>query len=383
MVLTALKFSISKAEYQQRLNRTRQRLRDSAHDALLAVSGYGERDGNVCYLCGHKNAFPYCGRSDIISGLGYSAFLVPLEGPTTLISPLGYRPDLVAGVDKVKTGTNFGGDLITAIAEAGLDRDKLALVGSDIIPVAYINELNRAFPSLSLKYADELVAQQRMIKSETELNLLRHASRVADKAVRVAIDSIKPGMTESAIGSVARRTAMEAGADYVVRDRIQSGTEVGTLRWPFASQKKVKKGELVEIDFVGWVNGYAFDILRMGCVGRPSKEQRMLIETAGEATSAMTHALTDGAEIEASITQLKAIEREGIKVEPFGHAIGLEVGENPWLLPGVTGTVRKSMVFCVEPELRSAKSWASIENEVIVTESNPEVLTKLPINFWR
>jgi Xaa-Pro aminopeptidase len=382
MVLTALKLSIPKAEYQQRLNRTRQRLRDSGLDALLAVSGYGERDGNVCYLCGHKNAFPYCGRSDIISGLGYSAFLVPLEGPTTLISPLGYRSDLVVGVDKVKTGTNFGGDLISAITESGLDSHKLALVGSDIIPVTYISELNRAFPTLSLKYADELVTDQRKIKSETELKLLRQASRVADKAVQIAIDSIKPGMTESAIGSVARKAAMEAGADYVVRDRVQSGSEVGTLRWPFASQKKVRKGELVEIDFVGWVNAYGFDILRMSCVGRPNKEQRVFIETAGEATKAMTDALTDGAQIEASVAQLKNFERDGIRVEPFGHAIGLEVGENPWLLPGVTGTVKKNMVFCVEPELKSAKSWASIENEVIVTDSKPEVLTKLPVNFW-
>jgi Xaa-Pro aminopeptidase len=382
-MLLALKFSIPKVEYQQRLNRTRQRLRDSGLDALLAVSGYAERDGNVCYLCGHKNAFPYCGRSETITGLGYSAFLVPLEGPTTLISPLGYRPDLVVGVDRAKTGTNFAGDVISAIAESEPDIRNLALVGSDLIPVVYVNELNRAFPFLSLKYADELVAQQRMIKSENELQLLRNASKVADKAVQAAVESIRPGMTESSIGTVARKAAMEAGADYIVRDRVQSGPELGKLRWPFASQKKVRKGELVEIDFVGWVNGYAFDILRMGCVGRPSKEQRMLIETAGEATSAMTRALTDGAEIETSISQLKNFEREGIRVEPFGHAIGLEVGENPWLLPGVVGTVKKSMVFCVEPELKSAKSWAAIENEVIVTDSKPEVLTKLPINFWR
>jgi Xaa-Pro aminopeptidase len=350
---------------------------------LLAVSGYGERDGNVCYLCGHKNAFPYCGRSEIISGLGYSAFLVPLDGPTTLISPLGYRSDLVVGVDRAKTGTNFAGDLISAITESKFGTRKIALVGSDIIPAAYTSELQRSFPTISLKYADEIVADQRKIKSETELKLLRQASRVADKGVQAAIESIKPGMTESAIGSVARKAAMDAGADYVVRDRIQSGSEIGTLRWPFASRKKVRKGELVEIDFVGWVNAYAFDILRVGCVGRPSKEQRMLIETAGEATKTMTDALTDGAQIETSIAQLKTLGREGIRVEPFGHAIGLEVGENPWLLPGVTGTVKKNMVFCVEPELKSAKGWASIENEVIVTNSKPEVLTKLPVNFWQ
>lgn len=337
----------------------------------------------MCYLCGHKNAFPYSARSESISGLGYSALLIPVEGQTTLISPSGYRPDLVVGVDNAKTSTNFSQDLASAVSESRLERGKLALAGSDIIPVAYTTELNRVFPELLLKFTDEVVAKQRMIKSENELKILKQASRIADRAIQAAVDCIEPGMTESAIGSVARKAAMEAGADYVVRDRIQSGSEIGTFRWPFASQKKVRKGELVYIDFIGWVNEYGFDVLRMACVGRPSREQRMLIETAGEATKAMTDALSDGSQIEASIRRLERFEKDSVRVEPFGHGIGLEIVENPYLLPAVTGTVKKNMVFCVEPKVKSPVGWASIENEVIVTDSKPELLTKLPVDFWR
>jgi len=285
-------------------------------------------------------------------------------------------------VDKAKTGTNLAHELVEAVKESNVDRAKLAVAGSDIIPVAYIGDLNRVYPELTVKYADELIVLQRMVKSENELKAIRQASRVADKALRAAVDSVKPGMKESAIGSVAREVAMEAGADYVVRDRVQSGPEIGTLRWPFASQKKVRKGELVSIDFVGWVNAYGFDILRMASVGRPNKEQRALIEAAGEATEAMTNTLSDGGEIATSMAQLKRFKEEGYDVEPFGHAIGLEIVENPYLLPGASGNVKKGMVFCVEPELRKGKSWASIENEVIVTASKPEVLTRLPVEFW-
>jgi Xaa-Pro aminopeptidase len=377
-----LKSPIPNVEFEQRLKATRVALVNSGFDALLAVSGYGERDGNVCYLCGHKNAFPYSMRSESISGLGYSAFLVPAEGPTTLISPLGYRPDLVVGVGNAKTGTNLAHELVDAIRESKLERAKLAVAGSDIIPVAYIGDLNRVYPELTVNYADELIVLQRMVKSENELKAIRQASRVADKALQAAVDSVKPGMKESAIGSVARKVAMEAGADYVVRDRVQSGSEIGTLRWPFASQKRVRNGELVSIDFVGWASAYGFDILRMASVGRPDKEQRTLIEAAGEATKAMTDALVDGGEIATSMAQLKRFKEEGYGVEPFGHAIGLEIVENPYLLPGASGNVKKGMVFCVEPELRKGKSWASIENEVIVTGAKPEVLTKLPVEFW-
>jgi Xaa-Pro aminopeptidase len=154
---------------------------------------------------------------------------------------------------------------------------------------------------------------------------------------------------------------------------------MGQLRWPFASSKKVRRGELVSIDFVGWVKSYGFDILRIGCAGRPSKKQRRLVEVAGEATQVMSARLTDQSEIGSSISALKNLEKEGFHISAFGHGIGLEIVEIPYLFPGVTGKVRKSMVFCVEPDVKWKGGWASIENELIVTNGKPEVLTKLPI----
>jgi len=353
-------------------------LRASGYDGLLAVSGYAERDGNVCYLCGHKNAFPYSTRSELVSGLGYSALLLPTDGQITLIAPLGYQPNAVVGVDKYRTGTNLVRDLVEAMKETNLGGSKLAVSGGDIMPVVYVDELRREFPGLMIEYRDE-VAKMRMIKTENELQLIRQASAIADKAMDIAIDSIKAGMRESAIGSVARKAAMEAGADYVVRDRIHSGGEMGHLRWPFASSKKIRKGELVSIDFVGWVETYGFDILRIGCAGRPSKDQRRLIEIAGDATEAMSEKLIDQGEVGDSLSSLKEFEKEGLHIQPFGHGIGLEIVEEPYLFPGVTGKVRENMVFCVEPDVRLKDAWASIENELIVTKGKPEILTKLPV----
>lgn len=375
------KLSIPPAEFQKRRGLIREKTRGRGFDALLAVSGYAERDGNVCYLCGHKNAFPYSNASNVISGLGYSAFLVPGDGKTTLVAPLGYQPDVVDGVDFAETGTNLTEELIGALREAGLENCRLALAGGDIIPSAFLDEIKRNLPELRVEYQDDLIAQERMIKSENELALMRYASKIADKALRAGVESIRPGVTESAVGTVARKTAMELGADYVVRDRVHSGPEIGRLRWPFASRRKVKRGELVSIDFVGWVNGYGFDILRVGCAGRPNKEQRAVIEAAGEATEAMSDELVGNNSVEASMSRLNRFREKSFHVSPFGHAIGLEIVESPYLLPGATGKVKRNMVFCVEPDVKKGKYSASIENELIVTDSKPEVLTKLPLNF--
>ena len=375
--------TLPKSEYQARLKTIRTIVRQQGYAGLLAVSGYAERDGNVCYLCGHKNAFPYSTRTESVSGLGYSAFLIP-NGEPTLIAPLGYQADAVVDVNKSKTGTNFALDLIDSIRESLPNGGRMALAGSDILPTVYIEEVKRSLPQISIEFRDDIIAEQRMIKSENELQLIEKASRIADKAVWAAVDAIKPGMTESAIGSVARKTAMDAGADYVVRDRVQSGSEkMHGIRWPFASSKKVRKGELISIDFVGWVNSYGFDILRMGCVGRPNKMQRTLIELADEATHAMCNALTHNGDVEDSIAALTHFERPRISISPFGHSIGLEIVEKPYLFPGVNGKIKKDMVFCVEPNVRSAKESACVENEVIVTAGKPKTITKLPVDFWK
>lgn len=372
---------LSEAEYRTRLNNTKKMLAAKGYRGLLAFSGYAERDGNVCYLCGHKNMFPYSPKTREISGLGYSALLVPLEGDNTLISPLGFQPERVVGVGNNRTGTNFTHDLTEAINEAGLNGRRLAIAGGDIIPSIYLDEIKRAFPGITLEYADSLLTEQRSVKSEHEIRLIKKASGIADKAMTAAIEAIKPGRTESAIGSIARETAMSAGADYVVRDRVQSGREMGKLRWPFASKKKIRRGELVSIDFVGWVQDYGFDILRIGSAGRPNRKQRELIEAAAQATQAMCDKLTDGNGVESSISALREFDQRDFQVSPFGHGIGLEIVENPYLLPGVSGKLRKNMVLCVEPSVHWKDTSVSIENEVVVTTGKPEVLTKLPI-FW-
>jgi len=244
-----------------------------------------------------------------------------------------------------------------------------------------MDELRRRSPEIVFDYNEDILVGQRLVKSENELRLMKHASKIADVGMTAAIEAIKPGTTENAVGSAARRGAMEAGADYVVRDRVQSGAEMGQLRWPFASPKKIRRGELVSIDLVGWAGAYGFDILRIGCAGRPTRQQHRLIEVATQATATMSDRLTDDEEIEASILPLKEFERDNFHVSPFGHGIGLEIVENPYLFRGVPGRLRKSMVLCIEPEVRWKRNFASIENEVVVTNRKPEMLTKLPV-FW-
>ena len=66
-----------------------------------------------------------------------------------------------------------------------------------------------------------------------------------------------------------------------------------------------------------------------------------------------------------------------------GHAIGLETVEEPTLLPGVATPLLPGMVLCVEPGIQiPGVGGVCVEQEILVTEGTPEVITHAPIRLW-
>jgi Xaa-Pro aminopeptidase len=344
-------------------------------EGLIAFSSYAEREGHVCYLTNHRISFP-----NIMShiGLGYAALVLPLRGKGTLVSPLGYETAKVVGIDQAKTGRQLVTELVAAIREKELDGKKLGVVGLDVIPVEYYECLGRCLPAVALEPANDLLEAQRVIKSPAEIELLRRAAHVADVGIAAGMRKVRQGLRRYEIEIAVRKEVLEAGADYIPRIRIASGTKVDTLCWPMSDATLLVEGDFFFVDVIGFASNYGFDNSRAKTVGKPTPMQKDYLEHIAEATEWMIGELKPGREL----TFVTTYSRER-SIQVLAHGIGLEIGENPWITPHHPVTLSPGMVLCVEPMVASPEFGSMvIEETVVVTETGAEVLNRCRRAMW-
>jgi Xaa-Pro aminopeptidase len=391
---------VPKEEIAHRLDRVKAEAASRGLRGLLAVARpFYERPANVAYLSNHFPPFPTGLFWGEMRGLGHAALIVPLTGDPVLIVDTTFRRDLVPIADvrharsksqpKTSILPNFAEAIAEVLQEKDLDATRVGLIGEDIIPVRMYRDLMATLPGLTLESFDEVFARLRMIKSDVELRLHRHACRVCDRGYEGTLPAIKNGVAETDVCAAGFAATIKAGADFVRYVRVYSGphSAVG-IRWPQATDRHMAAGEILVTDIVGAFWGQQFDVNRTFVVDRkPSDQQRRQLDAALEATRAAVAAARPGvAAQDLVIAANRVIEARGFgpHVRPFiGHGIGYETMEPPLLYIGDTTPLAPGMVLCVEPGIEIAGGeGVRIEEEIIITDGEPELLTRFNPQQW-
>jgi Xaa-Pro aminopeptidase len=366
---------LPEAEYYQRLLTTQRLMRERGLDGLIAFASYAERDGHVGYLTNHRISFP-----NVMShiGMGFAAIVLSTEGECTLVAPMGYQRERVVNVDHANTGYNLVAELVSALRQRRLETKRIGLVGADVVPNEYYVALRQGVERAIFVKADDILENQRAVKSPAEVELLRKAARVADTALAAGLEVAREGAEDYEIELAARRAALTAGADFIPRVRVSSGKTITTLTWPMTSGRRLERGDFVYLDFIGWCSGYGFDNSRVTVVGKPSDAQRHYLEQLVAALDTMITQLKPGSDLSFAPAQ-----QDGATVTPFAHGIGIEICETPWILNSGTVRLQPGMVLCVEPILSTPDfGGMAVEDTVVVTESGVEILNQCPRVFW-
>lgn len=385
-----LKRGISHEEFLDRQARTRE-LAASAGYAGVMVTGrsFYDRPGALAYLSNHFPPYPATEVDAALPGLGHAVFLLPVEGPATLVLDGGFYHDELIVADEVQVAQDMTLETAAVLNELGLNSGQVALVGEDILPSVFFGELTDEVPNLELVPDKQLVAGQRLVKSPAEQASLRQAAEVAKVGLQMAVEAILSGITERQVCAVGNAAALSAGADYVRYLRVHSGPwSAWPIRWPPATDRILESGDIVTLDVVGACQGYSFDVRRTTVCGKPNSETRSLLESALVATERAV----DAARADATAESVYRAGCEALSETGFGdhlpsfvgHGIGLETVEAPQLRPGVETRLEPGMVLCIEPGIYIRDlGGACVEQEVIVAEGGPpEVISTFATQLW-
>ena len=226
----------------------------------------------------------------------------------------------------------------------------------------------------------------RGVKEEWELDRMRKAQEITDKAFADVLPRLKVGMTELELQAELIYCLYKNGGQGLSFDPIVVSGPNTSLPHGVAGDRVIQEGDFVTMDFGVLYGGYCSDMTRTVAVGYATEEMKKVYETVAAAQLAgiaATKAGVIGKDIDAAarkvITDAGYGEYFG---HGYGHSLGLEIHETPNPNPGNSNPMPLGAVCSAEPGIYlPGKFGVRIEDVTIIGEDGCEIITKSPKNL--
>ncbi len=247
------------------------------------------------------------------------------------------------------------------------------------------------------------------IKTPAEIEKMRVAGRLAAEVLRMIRPHVLPGITTGELDRICHdyivnvQQAIPAPLNYKGFPRSICTSVNHQVCHGIPGDKKLKKGDIVNVDVTVIKDGYHGDTSKMFFVGEPSVQARRLVQITHECMIKGIEVVRPGArlgDIGHAIQQHAEAHGFSVVREYCGHGIGREFHEDPQVLhygqPETGMALEPGMAFTVEPMINAGKkevrllpdNWTVVtrdhslsaqwEHTVLVTEAGHEILTLLP-----
>jgi len=226
----------------------------------------------------------------------------------------------------------------------------------------------------------------RGVKEEWELDLMRKAQKIADKAFAEVLPRIKTGMTELELQAELIYCMYKNGAHGLSFDPIVVSGPNTSLPHGVAGERIIQEGDFITMDFGVLYYGYCSDMTRTVAVGYATEEMKKVYDTVLQAQIAgiaATKAGVPGKDIDAAAR--KVIEDAGYGPyfgHGYGHSLGLEIHEAPNPNAGNPDPMPENAVASAEPGIYlPGKFGVRIEDVTIFKADGCENITFSPKNL--
>ncbi|MCR4405081.1 MAG: Xaa-Pro peptidase family protein [Candidatus Acetothermia bacterium] len=359
-------------DFHARRAALRRQLEAEGLDAFAIINLESSDSLNLVYLTGFSGTF---------------GLLVLTQAEQLLLTDSRYTERAKAEAPQVEVREikgNWAERLAEELKALGLKRLGL---NSRTISLFDFNLLKEKAPEVELVPLEGPVERLRLRKDEEEIEQIREAAALTDRAFAHALEFVRPGMTELEVAWELEKFMREHGSSQGLAfpSIIATGSN-SALPHALPGERRLRRGELLLLDMGARSGGYCADLTRMIALGKPTKRQKEVYEIVLRAQQAALSGIKAGMDgIEADRLAREVIQGAGFGDKfghGLGHGVGLAVHEGPRLSPLADpkkDILEPGMVVTVEPGIYLVGEFGvRIEDLTVVSDGGLEVLSKAP-----
>lgn len=256
----------------------------------------------------------------------------------------------------------------------------VGIAGYSYLPAGLFSAITDA--GVTVIKADGYLERVRLTKTSEEVECLRAAVNLADRAFPTFLDSIARGLNEYQIVAEVEYHLKKMGAEDNFMLISTGGKEVFGMTPP--QNRTAKEGDLVLTELTPQLNGWWCQICRTVVKGKASDDQKKIFAIFMEAEEAGLDAIKPGV----NIMDVAKAENDVFRKYGYGeytsskytrvrgHGHGMHLDEAPTINEDVDLVIEKGMVIVVHPNTYNPLTGYMVFGDpVVVTENGYEMLS--------
>ena len=383
----------SAAEYARRYAALRAKMRELKLDCVIAPGGpsHWSFGGGMLWLSGHWEWH------------SLAAYVVaPLEGEPTLVYGMGgthaeaVRRETAVALSDVRhsRGGRFGEVIAERITELGLTRGRIGLLEidtrmGDYMPVNQFNAMKAALPGAEFVFTKGLMHELLSVHSAEELDCIRKAGVLCQRAMEAMAARARPGVTEAELRGAAGGAIMEGGGDvdFLIIGSTSMTNPSMIFGNPRPSGRVLAKGDIVIMELAAGYRGYSAQIGSPICIGTPPDAvRRFWDEITLPGFERIVAEIGPGKSVEAMQHAGRFFREKGVQSRPI-HCHGIDfVSDKPHISTDHVDAepfeqiLRPGMVIMAEPNPVTADGNFGIffGHTFIVNDKGHECVDQFP-----
>jgi Xaa-Pro aminopeptidase len=368
-------------EFQNRIEKTRNIMQQRELDTLFIYADH--------YRCANTSYYVNYRTMDCVRNAP-AAILLPLNGkPVIFMSWMNmeaaksYKSLWIKNIEDI---WNLENNIPKVISNQGLRVNRIGIVGEDILPVSIYRSLQTSLPHAEFLYSSDIPQSLMVVKSESEISLMKEACQLADLGMKNALEALAPGRTEFYVAAAAEYEVVKSGGIIEEDTLVRSGKRTQPPGPEGPTTKELSVGEFVVVDFHPSAKAYMADLARTVILGNGTEKKKAALKFAHHLREFTIDAIRPGLN---SSEVFERVYKEAEKSEYFENwregignqrtiVHGLGMGEEEWnnINKNSDFMIKPNMTFSVRVNLYNIDSEAVyFEDPIFITSKGSELLT--------